>query len=314
MSSMKIPVVGTGVDTSATGGDSPTQPAAPSRPGDPPRYLSQVPRAEQSLHSFHLQEGSGEQAPEESGNSFHPDLDPSKYDISFDQFGRISRSPKEPLDESPAEEVVAQAQTSPPPTNEVETLRNHVNQLTQVVLGMAKEKPVSQPAAPDYSDIDMYDPAQAAELVRRVVQETMGEVVKTHIDPQVSRMDQANAQTQVNQILDKYGREAVESRGPLLMELAKSNPTSSVQELWNLADSLVGPVKTGNAKPASPNQAARTITPEQAKQKAEQARRLAPGSNNGVSAAGRRQGPPERMLKNLALGSIAAWNSLNKGT
>jgi predicted RNA-binding Zn ribbon-like protein len=371
MSTIKVPVVGSGINyegsdnqgvtptTGAEGGGQPAtsvqgeyqRPQTPAQQFKPqPRYQQQIARqnGRASLHDFHLQPGAqpADGQVEDGGqrNSFHPDLDPEKFDFSFDRFGRLLKTPKaapvataETVEEAPAEDVpdaaaaVAAAQSTlagqpTPGMNDMDALRQHVSQLTQVVLGMAQlqngqgAQPAqsAQPEAPDYSNIDMYDPAQVVALSERAAEARFNKLMKEQFQPQVSRIDEQNAQSQVNHIISTYGRAAVEQRAELLMELAKSNPTSNVIQLWDLADRLVGQVTT-TTKPAVTQpltQATRTITASQAAEKVEQAKRLpskAASSNSGVTGASTRSGPPERMLKNLALGSIAAWNSVQNG-
>ncbi|HKX29359.1 MAG TPA: hypothetical protein VJ302_16805 [Blastocatellia bacterium] len=242
-------------------------------------------------------------APLTVAQQFHPDLDPAKVEMSFEN-GKLRLKPRttDVPAQVEADPRLDQATTTQPqptpaaqsPTDEMTQLRGQVAQIAQAVVALMNGIQPGQPgqstapqlsAEPDYSTVDVYDPASLASFIR----DTVRSAVEQTVTPHVKRVDDMAAQTQFDQAIAKYGREALEARAPLLTDLAKANPTLSLQQLWEHADKLTGPIPitqpAAAPKPATAQPATRTISSEQARQKAEQAQRL-PAANSGVKAAG----------------------------
>jgi hypothetical protein len=255
---------------------------------------------------------------------FHPSLDPSKVSMTFDPVsGKLQVRPIEaaaadgPVQDSPAPtppaSPAAPAEPSTPaaPVSEVTELKGQVSQLTTLVTAMvqaqASGRPLAEvlgqpaaPAAPDYADVDMYDPKQAAQLVRDVVRAEIQNSMSAH----QPTLDAARRRQEFDAALAKHGTDpAFHDKSLAAMELVKANPALTINAAYDLVASIAKTLQPKTAAaPAAPAQTAtRTITPEQAAEKAAQAKNLP--SNSGVRGEGR-SGPPAHIK---GLGQMIAW-------
>jgi len=264
---------------------------------------------------------------------FHPSLDPEKFQLDFDEkTGRVKVIPKmieEPAEEeAPIEELAAEPEVPPAPptapeaTGELQQLRAELAQSNQLMTAMAQAmmtgRPLNevlglqpaqpaQPAEPDYSQVDMYDPAQAAQLVRDVVRAEIQASMREH----QPILQGARQQQEFNTVYTKHGKDPdFERKAAVALELTKGNPNVSFEATFDLINKISQSLAPQQAQPttatqqqASANKAQRTtLTPEQQQQKAEQAKKL-PSQGSGVRGAGLPNLP--KHIKGL--GNIRAW-------
>jgi hypothetical protein len=268
---------------------------------------------------------------------FHPALDPSKVDMVWDEkTGRVKIAPKfveeTPVEESPAEgelpDLGTQHQSIPggseatqtSPSNEVAELKGQLAQMTQLVTAMAQAqlggKPLgevlgvaqpAQPAEPDYSQVDLYDPSQLAKFI----QQNVGAAMQSVMAPHQQTIESARRRQEYDTVAARYGGEPnFNNKAVAAIQLVQENPTLTIDQAYatvsKIQQSLTPPASAPAAQTAQPsaNSATRTtLTAEQAQQKAEQAKRL-PGQGSGVRGAG-----PSPMPAHIkGLGQMIAWN------
>jgi hypothetical protein len=333
--SFKVPVTGTNVNAAPT--------AEAQGPGDLPtsESLATLPATAATPES---ETGAGTaQTPAPSrelfspNRRFTPDFDENKYQLTFNQYGRVVMKPRaeavpepppetksteetgpdsltEGLPELDTEPAIVPSQPAMATTDPMAAIQNQINNLTQVVLHLARSGQTNQPttatepAEPEYARYDLSDPAQLDSYIKDQISQGVSQGLKMHtsVEQEVNR--------QIAEVSAKHGQQAFKAREPMLVELSKANPNASVQDLWNLSENLLrglvpAPTTAAPARPAA-QQASRTITTEQARQKAEQAKRL-PQGNNGVKGAGQSTAPPPNIK---GLGNLMAWHISQRGT
>ncbi len=272
---------------------------------------------------------------------FHPSLDPSKVTMTFDEkTGKVRVIPIAEAEaaaveaEGETEDVgdlpdlgeqhynipggtqdTAQTATATAPTAEAQALRDQVGQLTQIVTAMAQAqlsgKPLAemfgaqpaQPAEPDFSELDLYDPAQLAGFIKQSV----GAAIQGAIAPHQQTIEGARRRQEYDATALKFGNEPdFRQKSIAAIQLVADNPALTIEQAYGVVNRIaqtLTPQLTAAAIPQpAATQATRTLTAEQAQQKADQAKRL-PG-NGGVRGAGK----PEMPAHIQGLGQMIAWN------
>ncbi len=270
---------------------------------------------------------------------FHPAF--INKDIRFDEkTGRLRITPK-------AEEVAAAAETQDEgaeselpalgeqhqaipggtesqqaaPSSEIQQLRAEMAQNNQLMVAMAQSmmsgRPLneflglapSQPAEPDYSEYDLYDPDQRSAFIKQIRQEARAEA-QAAIAPHQQVIQSARQQQEQIIVAQQYGNDAnFQNKMAAALQLVQANPAMSVENAYKIVSHIVGVAVPSQSKAVAPsqasaNQATRTITPEQAQQKAEQAKRLP--RDSGVRGAGPAPVPEHFGVGDL--GKMIAWN------
>ena len=273
--------------------------------------------------------------------SFHPAL--ANKDISFDEkTGRIRITPKveetleEVQDGDGAEgEVPAlgeQHQTIPTgseaaaATREVAQLREQIAQQGQIMQAMliaqAQGKPLAevlglqpaQPSEPDLSQIDLYEPGQLAGFIKQTVQGA----IQGAMQPHQQTIESARRRQEYEGVAAKHGTDpAFNNKVVAALELVKENPALTVEQGYDIVNRISQRVTptvpqstqatqaqvANGAKPATQT-TARTLTPEQAAAKAEQAKKLP--NSRGVNGAGPAPAPDHFGIGDL--GKMMAWD------
>lgn len=270
--------------------------------------------------------------------SFHPAL--SNKDITFDEKTkqirirpRVEEAAAETQDEGVNEDgenelpalgeqhasaVDAVTQTTQQPTSEVAELRAQLAQQGQMMQAMlvaqATGKPLAevlglQPtptAEPDYSDYDLYEPDQRAEFIRRIKQDVKAEVMREH----QPTMEASRRRMEYDNVAAKYGSESnFQQKAIAAIQLVQDNPALTIEQAYATVNKIQQSLGVnGTPQVAAPangaKQATRTITPEQAAAKAEQAKKL-PG-NSGVNGAGPAPAPAHFGIGDL--GKMMLWD------
>jgi hypothetical protein len=275
---------------------------------------------------------------------FHPSLDPAKVTMSWDEkTGRVRIAPIEAAADEGVEaegeadtgsdlpDLGQQHQTIPGGSQAGQTtqtgqgadvvadLRGQIGQLTQIVtaiaqaqlsgkgldevLGLQQQKPVE----PDYSNLDLYDPAQLAGFIKQ----TVGAAITGAMAPHQQTMEGARRRQEYDAVALKFSHEPdFHQKSVAAIQLVAEQPALTIEQAYGIVNKISQtiapkqPATTSTAATQQPaaQQATRTITAEQAAQKAEQAKRL-PG-NSGVKGAGK----PEMPAHITGLGQMIAWN------
>jgi hypothetical protein len=258
----------------------------------------------------------------------------------FDDFGRVKWVPVEQAQEqaqASADDVadvdltVNAGESSydgsdvPPLTNtqqstDVSALQRQIAELTQTVniLTQAQLKGMQQepqaptaPTPPDPTQFDLYDPQQFAEFQRlnnAYIQASVRHEVNAAMAPHGQTLQDARLNLEYNQTLAAHGQDSnFKANMESALKLVARQPNKfSIPEAYDLVASIQP--ATLPRQPAAPSQGAkpaRTITAQEAAQKAEQAKRLP--ASNGVSGTAEPTLPP--VLRNVgALGRIMLHN------
>lgn len=270
---------------------------------------------------------------------FHPQLGPDKELAWDEKTGKIritakavetntgvtgegAEMPEQGGQHATAGQAAAAAmgvETQTAPVREADktaALESQVAQLTQLVTVMAQAQIsgksigelLGQPAAPaepDYSQVDMYDPGQVANMIRDVVRSETQAFRQEFQQQHQATLEGARQRQEYDLTVAKYGHEPnFQNKIAAALEIAQANPQMPVENAY-LVVSHIGArihpeIKAPDTARAATG-ATRTITAEQAAQKAEQAKRL-PG-NSGVRGAGQ----PEMPAHIKGLGNHMAW-------
>ena len=208
----------------------------------------------------------------------------------------------------------------PPPTaqtfdglqQQIQNLTQTVNILAQAQLrGMQPEPAKPQaPQAPDPSQVEWDDPTQVAEYHRlnnSYVQALVQHQVNAALEPHAGALQDAGLNAQYNAVVFQHGRdEAFQPTMQAALKLVAAFPGISIPDAYrHMASNQVSSSPQSAAPKAGVKPAQRTITAQEAAQKAEQAKRLP--ASNGVSGAGRQTLPSHI----TGLGAIMAWNRQN---
>jgi len=288
---MRVPISGTNVIPEGEG---------PSR-DDAPTPLSQ----RKSLHTVRM-----------ASTVAQPEYVPE-----WKENGQLKWVPSEPAaQEAPVEE---QHVDSPVPRGNgvadnggqsYDSLRQEMAELKQAMQFMAQSQQPQQPQGPqppDPAEFDFYDPGQVKEFHRRnneYIQATVQQTVNAALDPHRDTMQAAEYTRQYNSVLADHGNDP--NFKPImdkaLQMVAKSNGQFSIPAAYELvADSQISSPQVA-AQPqgfAKPGQ--RTLTAQEAAQKAQQAQSLPP--RNGVSGAAE-PALPASLMNVGALGRIMLHN------
>lgn len=272
---------------------------------------------------------------------FHPSLDPAKVTMTWDEAtGKVKIAPIAEAEAETAaggDEAAGEGQDLPALGEQhheipggsqeatqagqgadvVAELRGQLGQMTQLVTAMAQAqlsgKPLgevlglSAPAQvePDYSSLDLYDPAQLANFIKQSV----GSAINGAMTPYQGTIENARRRQEYDAVALQFGHEAdFRQKSVAAIQLVAENPALTIEQAYatiNKISQTLAPKQTAPAAAATQpaaNNATRTLTAEQAAQKAEQAKRL-PG-NSGVRGAGK----PEMPSHITGLGQMIAWN------
>ena len=247
-----------------------------------------------------------------------------EYKPEWKENGQLKWVPQEHAEE-PAAAAEEQHVDSPVPRGNgvpdnggqsYDALHREIAELKQAMQFMAQGQLQPQqpqgPQPPNPEDFDFFEPSQVKEFHRRnneYLQSTVQQSVQAALAPHQGAMQSAEYTRQYNSVLADYGNDP--NFKPLmdkaLQMVAKSNGQFSIPEAyeWVASFQITSPHQAaaqpqGYAKPAQ-----RTLTAQEAAQKAAQAQSLPP--RNGVSGAGE---PvlPASLMNVGALGRIMLHN------
>ena len=248
-----------------------------------------------------------------------------EYKPEWKENGQLKWVQAEPAQEAPVEEAPVE---SPVPRGnglpdngaqqpndalyrEISELKQTVQLMAQAQLGGERMAPQPVgPEAPDPEVFDFYDPQQVKlfhKLNNDYIQATVERAVQTAFDPHRDAMQQAEYTRQYNSVLGDYGHDPnfkpIMERA--LQMVAKSGGKYSIPEAYDLVASfqISSPHQAASSQNAKPAQ--RTLTAQEAAQKAAQAQSLPP--RNGVSGAGE-PALPASLMNVGALGRIMLHN------
>ena len=246
------------------------------------------------------------------------------YRPEWKENGQLKWVPSEPAAEAPAEE---QHVDSPVPrgngfsdnggeqSQPYDALHREIAELKQTMQLMAQSQLAPQqpqgPQPPDPADFDFYEPSQVAEFHKRnneYIQGKIDQSVQAALDPHRDAMQVAEYTRQYNSVLAEHGNDPnfKPFMDKALQQVARSNGSLTIPEAyeWVASVQITSPQTAaqpqGYAKPAQ-----RTLTAQDAAQKAAQARSLPP--RNGVSGAGE-PALPASLMNVGALGRIMLHN------
>jgi ribosomal protein L12E/L44/L45/RPP1/RPP2 len=205
-------------------------------------------------------------------------------------------------------------------------------QLGQVVTAMVQAqmlgKPLTEimglsaPAAtrasePDYSQYDLYEPTQRAQFIKTLRDEIRSEI-RAELAPHQQTIDGARRRQEYDTVAAQHGTDTnFNAKVVQALTLVKENQSLTIGQAYDLVNRIAAAVAPAAAaanpatstvqQPAKPP-ATRTITAQQAEQKAEQAKTL-PASNSGVRGAA--PAPMPANIKNF--GDMLVWNARQAG-
>ena len=242
-----------------------------------------------------------------------------EYKPEWKENGQLKWVQAEPAQEAPVEE--APVESPVPRGNELpdngaqsyDELRREMAEMKQAMQFMAQGQQPQQPVGPqppNPEEFDFYDPHQIKEFHRlnnEYIQATVQQSVQSALDPHRDAMQSAEYTRQYNSVLGDYGHDPnfkpIMERA--LQMVAKSNGRYTIPEAYDLVASfqITSPHQAASSQNAKPAQ--RTLTAQEAAQKAAQAQSLPP--RNGVSGAGE---PvlPASLMNVGALGRIMLHN------
>lgn len=243
-----------------------------------------------------------------------------EYRPEWKENGQLKWVPQEAAAEEPAaEEHVAESPiprgNGAPEANgqSYDELRREMAELKQTMQFMAQGQQPQQPTGPqppDPADFDFYEPAQVKEFHRlnnEYIQATVQQSVQAALDPHRETMQSAEYTRQYNSVLADYGHDPnfKPFMDKALQMVAKSGGKYSIPEAYDLVASLqiTSPHQAASSPGVKPAQ--RTLTAQEAAQKAAQAQSLPP--RNGVSGAGE-PALPASLMNVGALGRIMLHN------
>src|SRR5262245_14733319 len=242
------------------------------------------------------------------------------YEPKWDDKGNVKWVPV------PQEEPAADAQGSDETAQQTETqiaqpydvLTKQIADLTQTVQFMAQNQFRGQPQEPqgpqppDPTEYDFYDPRQVKEFQQQnnsYIQQMVNQSVQAAMAPHQDTMRSAEYSRQYNNVLAEHGDNP--NFKPIMdtaLQLVAKHPQKfSIPEAYEFVASsqITSPQSTAQPFQTAAKPAQRTITAQEAAQKAQQAQSL-PG-RNGVSGAGEPALPAA--LQNVgALGRIMLHN------
>lgn len=273
---------------------------------------------------------------------FHPSLDPGKVSMTFDEkTGRVRVVPiaeanaegeagtdeglpelATPHTDIPGGSVATAAAAAEAPGGEVAGLRQQVSELTNVITLMAQSqmtgKPLAellglqastpaQPAQPDFSDVDLYQPQNLAAFIQQTVQGAIHGAMAPH----QQTIEGARRRQEYDAVAAQHGADPhFNTKIVQALTMVKENPGLTIEQGFNIVNRIASqfiPAAAATTPAPTPAQtvkpATRTITPQQAEAKAAQAAKL-PAGNSGVRGAGA-AAMPEHIK---GLGQMIAWN------
>lgn len=267
---------------------------------------------------------------------FHPSLNPEKVQLNWDEAkGRlvIAPKPEAQTEETPAEEFPALAEQhsdirsaiqaeTPTAASEVQGLRDQLAQMSQLVTAMAQAqlagKPLgeilgvpqsaAQPVEPDYSEVDFYDPAQLASFIKQ----TVNGAIQGAMAPHQQTIENSRRRQEYDRVASVYGSEPnFNNKVVAAIQLVSENQSLTIEQAYGMVSRVQNTLSAQSNVVEQPKQtttsvvvqpAQRTISPEQAQAKAEQAKRL-PATSGVVGASA--PVPPAHIK---GLGQLLAWN------
>ena len=245
-----------------------------------------------------------------------------EYRPEWKENGQLRWVPQEAAVEEPAAEApvddgsraasyTGEQQTSQP----YDTLHREIAELKQTMqlmaqgMGGATQQPVG-PQPPDPAEFDFYDPAQVKEFHKQnnaYIQATVQQSVQSALAPHEGAMQAAEYTRQYNSVLGDYGHDPnfKPFMDKALQLVAKSGGQFSIPAAYQLVaeSQITSPLQAASSPGVKPGQ--RTLTAQEAAQKAAQAHSLPP--RNGVSGAGE-PALPASLMNVGALGRIMLHN------
>lgn len=326
---ISVPLTGTNVIPQGDGpqpGAMPTpapptpEPAQTQQMGRPSLHQARIPRTAQEQpeqqYKIEFNEKTGKAkyvtfTPEPAQPDIVADVDDSTVDAGGGALDGVADVP--PQD----------TQVTPPTaqTFDGNALAQQVNRLTEFVTLLAGDKlrglqpepaKPTAPQPPDPTQFDFYEPAQVAEFHRlnnAYIQATVRHEVNSALEPHGEALQGAQWNRDVNALIGTRGSEPnFQANMDAAIRLVAKQPNRfSIPEAYDIAASLLPTSPQKAAAPAQPTAkpAQRTMTVEEAAQKAAQAKRLP--ASQGVSGTGQPRLPSH--IKTL--GAIMAWNRQN---
>lgn len=318
---LKVPLTGTNVTPEGPG----PQPGATPTPA-PPTEAPAQPTGRPSLHQARIP---------------RPPAQQQEVRAEFNNFGRVKWVP---VEQEPAQaDAVADVDNStpdagggaqagdvdvppqdipvtPPTAQTFDGLQQQMQQMQRTIELLAQaqlrgmqpelQKPAA-PQPPDPTQFDFYDAASTAEFHRlnnAYIQATVRHEVSAALEPHGAALQDAQLNAQYNALAFQHGQEAnFKERMGAALRLMTKLPGVTMSQAFDAADGFLPTTSPQKAAAPSPSAkpAQRTITAEEAAQKAAQAKRLP--ASNGVGGAGR----PSLPSHIKTLGAIMAWNQQN---
>jgi len=245
-----------------------------------------------------------------------------EYKPEWKENGQLRWVPQEPAAEEPAEEQVIESTVPRGSDNGVQeaqpydALHREISELKQTMQMMAQGQLAGQPQQPqgpqppNPEDFDFYEPRQVAEFHRlnnAYIQATVQQSVQAALDPHRDAMQSAEYTRQYNSVLADYGNDPnfKPFMDKALQMVAKSNGRFTIPDAyeWVASSQITSPHQAAPSPSAKPAQ--RTMTAQEAAQKAAQAHSLPP--RNGVSGAAE-PALPASLMNVGALGRIMLHN------
>ena len=247
---------------------------------------------------------------------------PPEYKPEWKENGQLKWVPAEAAAEEPAEEQVVEstvprgngfADNGAQQDQPLDALHREIAELKQTMQLMAQSQLQPQqpqgPQPPNPEEFDFYDPRSVADFHKRnneYIQWTVQQSVQAALAPHQPAWESAEYTRQYNSVLADYGNDPnfKPFMNTALQLVAKSNGKYSIPEAYD----LVASVQITSPQAAQPQGYAkqpRTLTAQEAAQKAQQASSL-PG-RNGVSGAGE-PALPASLMNVGALGRIMLHN------
>jgi|SRR5262245_59151000 len=240
------------------------------------------------------------------------------YEPKWDDKGNVKWVPvpqaEEPQEQHTEESIPQETHTAQP----YDVLTKQIADLTQTVQFMAQNQFRGQPQEPqgpqppDPTEYDFYDPRQVKEFQQQnnsYIQQMVNQSVQAAMAPHQDTMRSAEYSRQYNNVLAEHGDNP--NFKPIMdtaLQLVAKHPQKfSIPEAYEFVASsqITSPQSTAQPFQTAAKPAQRTITAQEAAQKAQQAQSL-PG-RNGVSGAGEPALPAA--LQNVgALGRIMLHN------
>lgn len=315
-------------------GTTPGAPAAPPTPGQQAADPG-TPGQPQGRSNIIRRTGPDRAAPTSPLQQFLPDVDPDKFQLTFEPgTGRVKVVAKAappaatPAAEPPASPGTPAPGTTPPPATppaapgahpEIAALTAQVNQLQSTIALLAKasasgmslgdllgQGQPAKPAAPDFSQVDLYEPAQLSAFIA----DTVKSAFATAMEPYQGGLDDAKRRNQFTNTQMKHGADPnFNAKVAASIQLVSQNPTMTIDGAYEMVNSIAGLLTPAGTAPPPPPPAQPPATPPGRTITAAEQARLIAAANNLPSDGGVRAADTEAMPAHIkGLGQMLAWN------